>query len=94
MEITRNLKVVPSTPAEATGAAESNPTKKAGTHLAAPKQDAELPLEQMQQSLRAMPDVDLDKVAALKKALQNGELSSDPTELAASMFEYHRGGSR
>jgi negative regulator of flagellin synthesis FlgM len=38
-----------------------------------------------------MPEVDLERVAALKQALQRGELSSDPAELASSMLAYHRG---
>jgi negative regulator of flagellin synthesis FlgM len=45
----------------------------------------------MHDALRAMPEIDLDRVAAIKQALQRGELSSDPAELAGSMLAYHRG---
>ncbi len=32
-----------------------------------------------------MPDIDLERVAAIKQALQRGEISTDPAELAGSM---------
>jgi negative regulator of flagellin synthesis FlgM len=45
----------------------------------------------MHDALRAMPDIDLERVAAIKQALQRGEISTDPAELAGSMLAYHRG---
>ncbi len=41
--------------------------------------------------MRALPEIDLDQVAAIKKALANGELSSDVKVLAHSILAYHRG---
>ena len=55
------------------------------------RQPESLPLEQMHDALRAMPDIDLERVAAIKQALQRGEISTDPAELAGSMLAYHRG---
>lgn len=50
-----------------------------------------LPLERLQASFASGSDVDLDRVAAIRQALADGSLSSDPAELAASMLAYHRG---
>lgn len=50
-----------------------------------------LPLERMQQALRSMPEVDLAKVEQIRQALQRGEISLDPAQLAASILAYHRG---
>ncbi|MEZ3134135.1 flagellar biosynthesis anti-sigma factor FlgM [Stutzerimonas kunmingensis] len=88
MEISRHFK-----PA-LTPAAEASTTRQpASRPLAdtAVRQSESLPLEQMHDALRAMPDVDLDRVAAIKQALQRGEISTDPAELAGSMLAYHRG---
>lgn len=87
MEISRHLKPALTAPSDA-------PTARQQPQPAA-QQAAErpttLPLEQMQDALRAMPEVDLDRVAAIRQALQQGEISTDPAELAGSMLAYHRG---
>lgn len=90
MEINNHFKPVLITPtagADATAASKILPRSK----QASARQAEALPLEQMQQALRAMPDVDLEKVAKLKQALQRGELATDPAALASSMLAYHRG---
>lgn len=51
-------------------------------------------LEQIQSALGQLPQVDLDKVAALKAALASGELATDSASLAAAMLTYHRGNDR
>lgn len=51
-------------------------------------------LEQIQAALGQLPQVDLDKVAAIKAALANGELASDSASLATAMVTYHRGSHR
>jgi negative regulator of flagellin synthesis FlgM len=48
-------------------------------------------LEAIQQALSIMPQVDLDKVAAIRDALASGEISFDSLALASSMLGYHRG---
>ena len=45
----------------------------------------------MHDALRAMPEVDMDRVAAIKQALQRGEISTDVGDLASSMLSFHRG---
>lgn len=56
----------------------------------APVNDS-LRLDEMQETLRAMPDVDQNRVAEIRRALLNGELSSDTSVLATSILSYHRG---
>lgn len=48
-------------------------------------------LEQLQEAIRALPDIDMEQVAAIKKALATGELSADVKVLAHSILAYHRG---
>jgi negative regulator of flagellin synthesis FlgM len=92
MEINRTFKPAVSPLAEAQGAhRQERAARPAATAQARPA-SAELPLEQLQEALGSLPDVDLDKVAALKAALKNGELSSDVDSLARSMLAHHRGG--
>lgn len=51
----------------------------------------DLPLERVQASLGSGGEVDHERVAALKQALERGDVSTDPGKLAASMLAYHRG---
>ncbi|KJH84812.1 flagellar biosynthesis anti-sigma factor FlgM [Pseudomonas sp. KSR10] len=88
MEISRQFKPAIAIPTE------TAPARPAGVRPAAQpaaRQAESLPLEQMHDALRAMPEVDLDRVAAIKQALQRGEISTDVGELASSMLSYHRG---
>lgn len=41
--------------------------------------------------LSTMPDVDMDKVAELKAAIQAGNITLDPNRLAQAMLKYHQG---
>jgi len=88
MEISRHFKPAPASASEASSTRQplTRPAPEAAV-----RQAETLPLEQMHDALRAMPEVDLDRVAAIKQALQNGEISTDPAELAGSMLAYHRG---
>lgn len=88
MEISRHFKPASVTPSELSTARQ--PAARPSAQPAA-RQAESLPLEQMHDALRAMPDVDLDRVAAIKQALQRGEISTDVGELASSMLSYHRG---
>ena len=89
MEISRHFKPASVTPSELSTARQ--PAARPFAQPAAARQAESLPLEQMHDALRAMPDVDLDRVAAIKQALQRGEISTDVDELASSMLSYHRG---
>ncbi|EXF43773.1 FlgM family protein anti-sigma-28 factor [Pseudomonas sp. BAY1663] len=88
MEISRHFKpaLTPATEASSTRQPVARPAPESTA-----RQPESLPLEQMHEALRAMPEIDLERVAALKQALQRGEISSDPAELAGSMLAYHRG---
>jgi negative regulator of flagellin synthesis FlgM len=43
-------------------------------------------------ALNEMPDIDQEKVTALKTALERGELPFNPAKLAALIERYHRSG--
>ena len=43
-------------------------------------------------AMNEMPDIDQEKVTALKAALERGELPFNPTKLAALIERYHRSG--
>ena len=88
MEISRHFKPASVTPTELPTARQVAARPAAQP---AARQAESLPLEQMHEALRAMPEVDLDRVAAIKQALQRGEISTDVGELASSMLSYHRG---
>ncbi len=88
MEISRHFKPAIATPTET---ASVRPVSARPAAQLAARQAESLPLEQMHDALRAMPEVDLDRVAAIKQALQRGEISTDVGDLASSMLSYHRG---
>lgn len=88
MEISRHFKPASLTPTELSSVRQ---TAVRPVAQQAARQVESLPLEQMHDALRAMPEVDLDRVAAIKQALQRGEISTNPGELAGSMLSYHRG---
>ncbi|MGK8439894.1 flagellar biosynthesis anti-sigma factor FlgM [Ectopseudomonas hydrolytica] len=89
MEISRHLKPSLNLPSDAPAQVQSARVQSSTASRAAAS--AEPRLEQLQQALRSLPEVDLDKVAQLKAALARGELSSDPAALAGSMLTYHSG---
>ena len=92
MEISRNIKAGYSTPAEATSGTKAEATNAASTEkVAAAGPKPEPRLEQLQEAMRALPEIDMDQVAAIKQALARGELSSDVKVLAHSILAYHRG---
>ncbi|MCY1282747.1 flagellar biosynthesis anti-sigma factor FlgM [compost metagenome] len=91
MEINRHFKAGYAVQSEAPSPAKAERPAQPQAAPAAPTAGDALPLEQLQEALRALPEVDLDKVAALKLALQRGELSSDSAALAGSILDYHGG---
>ena len=69
-------------------------TEKAAAPVAPTAAPAELAsdvLKPAQADLAAMPEVDLDKVAALKDALARGEIQFDADRLARLVQRYHGG---
>ena len=89
MEISRHLKPSLNLPTDAPAQVQSARPQPGTNARASASQEPRL--EQLQDALRSLPDVDLDKVAQLKAALARGELSSDPAALAGSMLTYHSG---
>lgn len=89
MEISRHLKPSLNLPSDAPAQVQSTRPQPGGNARTSTSQEPRL--EQLQDALRSLPDVDLDKVAQLKAALARGELSSDPAALAGSMLTYHSG---
>jgi len=47
-------------------------------------------LEQLQEAMRALPEIDMDQVVAIKQALARGDLTTDVKVLAHSILAYHR----
>ncbi|MCG8908559.1 MULTISPECIES: flagellar biosynthesis anti-sigma factor FlgM [Pseudomonas] len=91
MEITRQLTSVALATSESAKSARSERVAPvAETGASVPVSDS-LRLDEMQETLRAMPDVDQSRVAEIRRALMNGELGNDTTVLATSILSYHRG---
>ncbi len=92
MEISRNIKAGYSTPADVTSSTKADATNAASAEkVAAAGPKPEPRLEQLQEAMRALPEIDMDQVTAIKQALARGELSSDVKVLAHSILAYHRG---
>lgn len=88
MEISKHLKAGYSLAAEAASSTKTESASTAKTAAVAAK--AEPRLEQLQEAMRALPEIDMDQVTAIKQALARGELSSDVKVLAHSILAYHR----
>lgn len=92
MEITRQLtSVALATSESAKPAARSERAAPAAEASASAPVNDSLRLDEMQETLRAMPDVDQSRVAEIRRALMNGELQNDTSVLATSILSYHRG---
>lgn len=50
-----------------------------------------MPLEALQEALRDLPEIDLDRVLALRELLREKGLDTRPDILARSMLGHHRG---
>jgi negative regulator of flagellin synthesis FlgM len=91
MEITRQLTPGLHVPAEAVANDKSGktlePLKSTVPQFPAP----EPRLEQLQEAIRALPDIDMEQVMAIKQAIARGELSADVKVLAHTLLSYHRG---
>lgn len=91
MEISRQLKAGFSVQNEAPAQASAERPQQAKAASGTPTTTVEPRLEALQDAMRRLPDVDLDRVAAIKQALQRGEIVNDSTALAGSMLAYHSG---
>ncbi len=93
MEINRYLKPgytakSETAPARVEGAERAKADSAAANPAAKP---GEYRLEQLQEAIRSLPDIDMEKVAAIKEALQRGEINMDSAALASLVVTYHRG---
>lgn len=86
MKITSNLSV----PGSAMQNTIKSPAAESLKTSAAPASAPSAPISQAQQALRAMPDVDTQRVAELKTAIARGELAIDAESLARSMMDFYR----
>ncbi|WP_259758531.1 flagellar biosynthesis anti-sigma factor FlgM [Pseudomonas sp. GCEP-101] len=91
MEITRQLTSVALATSESAKPARSERAAPAAEASASAPVNDSLRLDEMQETLRAMPDVDQSRVAEIRRALMNGELQNDTSVLATSILSYHRG---
>lgn len=94
MKITSQPTAALSAVSTKTSSDTSNLASKPQVKTAAPPQtqlSAELGLVQAASlQLNALPDVDLDKVAALRQAIAAGELPLDMAALSQAVLELHR----
>lgn len=91
MEISKPLKLLVTALPDTAPAARNDGVRQNGEARPANRPTEELPLEQLQQALRDLPDVDMERVQAIKKALLRGEISVDSAVLARAILAYHRG---
>ena len=91
MEISRQIKPGFSVQGETPRALKNERPGPAAASSTAKPATGEPRLEQLQETLRSLPEIDLDKVAAIKQALQRGEILSDSAALASSILSYHSG---
>lgn len=70
-----------------TPAADAAPEAAAASAAPAPLQSAVL--QPATQAMRAMPEVDLERVAQLRDALAKGEIPFDPAKLAGLIQRFH-----
>jgi negative regulator of flagellin synthesis FlgM len=88
MEISRNTQAGYSAPTEAATSAKTDAAS--SPKAAAVSQKPEPRLEQLQEAMRALPEIDMDQITAIKQALVRGDLSTDVKILAHSILAYHR----
>ncbi len=89
MEISRHIKSGYSAPTEASATTKTDAVAQAKA-ASAQGNTSEPRLEELQEAMRALPEIDMDQVTAIKQALVRGELSSDVKVLAHSILAYHR----
>ncbi|MGF6690049.1 negative regulator of flagellin synthesis FlgM [Metapseudomonas resinovorans] len=90
MEISRQLKSAAALQIEAADKLRQEPPK-AVRETAESRPAEKLQLDQMQETLRQMPDVDLKRIEAIRLALGSGGIDTDARSLAASILTYHTG---
>lgn len=88
MEINRHLNLTPAPVSEPSAASRGAREASGNASITAGVADAR-PLEQLQDALRALPEVDVDKVETLRQALREGRLDTSASALANGILIYH-----
>lgn len=91
MEINRTLLAAPVTPLEATSRHDREPFSVPAGVASLRAREASMPLEALQEALRELPEIDLDRVLALRELLREKGLDTRPDSLARAMLGHHRG---
>jgi len=91
MEITSQLTSSYTLPSDATAPAKLDAPTPPKAEANAVAKSTEARLDQLQDAMRSLPDVDMDKVAAAKLALLRGDIITDTAALVSSILSYHRG---
>lgn len=91
MEINRTLPAAPVTPLEATSRHDREPSSVPASVASLHSRESSMPLETLQEALRELPEIDLDRVLALRELLREKGLDTRPDTLARSMLGHHRG---
>lgn len=91
MEINRTLPAAPVTPLEATSRRDREPSSVSAGVASLHSRESSMPLETLQEALRELPEIDLDRVLALRELLREKGLDTRPDSLARAMLGHHRG---
>lgn len=91
MEINRTLPAAPVTPLEATSRHDREPSSVPASVASLHSRESSMPLETLQEALRELPEIDLDRVLALRELLREKGLDTRPDSLARAMIGHHRG---
>ncbi|MDG9780042.1 flagellar biosynthesis anti-sigma factor FlgM [Pseudomonas otitidis] len=91
MEINRTLPAAPVTPLEATSRHDREPSSVPASVASLHSRESSMPLETLQEALRELPEIDLDRVLALRELLREKGLDTRPDSLARAMLGHHRG---
>ncbi|MFU6377069.1 flagellar biosynthesis anti-sigma factor FlgM [Metapseudomonas otitidis] len=91
MEINRTLPAAPVTPLEATSRHDREPSSVPASVASLHSRESSMPLETLQEALRELPEIDLDRVLALRELLREKGLDTRPDSLARVMLGHHRG---
>lgn len=78
MEINRTLPAAPVTPLEATSRHDREPSSVPASVASLHSRESSMPLETLQEALRELPEIDLDRVLALRELLREKGLDTRP----------------
>ncbi|WPP00053.1 flagellar biosynthesis anti-sigma factor FlgM [Pseudomonas sp. HR96] len=86
MDISVRFKSLGAAPAETGAIVPRQPATAAPIAPVAAPDPVQAQLQPLREALRALPEVDLEKVQAMRTALARGELADDPLALARAML--------